>query len=61
MAFRHGGGGNAGATMTFGDGHAELRSKSQTPGKWSIGDQAYYGVFYNPWPGSGATAASRWY
>ena len=61
VAFRHGGGSNAGATMTFGDGHAELRPKFQTPGKWSIGDQAYYGVFYNPWPGSGATAASRWY
>ena len=59
VAFRHGGGGsNAGATMIFGDGHVELRPKFKIPGKWSIGDLAYYGVFYNPWPGEGA---NRWY
>ena len=58
VAFRHGGGNNAGATMIFGDGRAELRPKFQIPGKWSIGDQAYYGVFYNPWPGEGP---NRWY
>ena len=58
IAYRHGTGPNAGAMLLFGDFHVELRKKYSIPAKWSVGDPAYYGVFWNPWPQAGKD--SRW-
>ena len=50
VGYRHGSESNPMATMIFGDGHVETRSKYKIPGSWNIGNNAYYNQFYCPYP-----------
>ena len=52
FAYRHGSGSCAGAVPTCGDFHVALLNKFQIPAKWSAGAPAFYGCFWNPWPGN---------
>ena len=51
--FGKNGGSGAGAVLIYGDFHVALLNKFQIPAKWSVGDPAYYGCFWNPWPQAG--------
>ena len=53
IAYRHGSGSGAGAVLIYGDFHVALLNKFQIPAKWSMGDPAFYGCFWNPWPIAG--------
>ena len=53
FAYRHGSGTGAGAVLIYADFHVALLNKFQIPAKWSVGDPAFYGCFWNPWPIAG--------
>ena len=56
IGYRHGGGSNPRAIMTFADGRAQAMHKFAIPGTWNVGSKAEYSSFYRPWPASGSNA-----
>ena len=56
FSFRHGNGGNGGATLLFSDAHVELRQKNRMPTTWNIGSKARHCSFFNYMPIPGKEA-----
>ena len=56
IGYRHGGGANPRAIMTFADGRAQGMNKFAIPGNWNFGANTEYSSFYRPWPASGSNA-----
>ena len=56
IGYRHGGGSNPRAIMTFADGRAQAMDKFTLPGTWNVGAKAEYSSLYRPWPASGSNA-----
>ena len=56
FSFRHGNGGNGGATLLFSDAHVELRQRNRMPTTWNIGSKARHCSFFNYMPIPGKEA-----